>query len=455
MSGRTRRTLLVIDDDRLFCDVVAQHLAESKVNVRVAHTGAEGLAACARENVDVVLLDQQLPDAAGKDLCPAILAHNDQAKIIFATGYPSFDNAVEAIKVGAYDYLSKPIELEELDLAVRKALRTMDLERVEQVQTYISGREKEETVLVGRDEGLAALDQLIDLAAASDAAVLITGETGTGKSFVARAIHYRGHEKKAAFISLNCASLPENLVESELFGHEKGAFSGAVTAKRGIFEMAEGGTLALEEIGELPPSIQSKLLGVLDHKKVRRLGGESERPVNVRIVATTNVDLERAVAEKAFRQDLYYRLGVMRLHVPPLRTRPQDIPALCRFFLQDIAPQLDLDLPEDEMGRLRRYQWPGNVRELRNVLERSIILRTGRLLRPSRLLGQTPGPGAAPEKTLDPPAPAEQDLVTLKEAERRYIKRALEFMQGNHTRTAQALGVSRSTLIRKIKEYNL
>ena len=264
MTEHTPRTFLVIDDDKVFCDAVKDYFSSKTVEVLTAHSGSGGLAVCSQRKVDVVLLDQKLPDVQGHTLCPSILKQNDQTKIVFITAYPSFDNAVEAIKLGAYDYLSKPFELEQLGLAIEKAFRTLDLETVEQFEKYRSQKESEEAVIIGGDGGLSEILQLVDLAASSEAPVLITGETGTGKDLVARTIHYRSPFRRAAFIEINCAAFPESLIEAELFGHEKGAFTGAVTSKKGVFEMAEGGTLLLNEIGEMPLNLQSKLLSVLE-----------------------------------------------------------------------------------------------------------------------------------------------------------------------------------------------
>lgn len=447
MNRNPWRSLLIIDDDRLFCDAVSQYYADRNVTVLTAHTGAEGLQLCSRDTVNVVLLDQKLPDRQGIDLCMPILECNDQIKIIFYTAYPSFDHAVQALRRGAYDYLSKPCELEELDLAVQKAFRTVELERVEQIQNYKNQRENEETVLIGSDRGLGEVYRLVRLCAQNNAPVLITGETGTGKNVIAKTIHYMGKMKNAAFISINCAAIPENLMESELFGHEKGAFTGAVTAKKGIFEMAEGGTLFLDEIGELPLNMQSKLLGVLDEQKVKRVGAETLRPMDVRIIAATNRNIETAIEEKSFRQDLFYRLSVMQIHTPPLRERLDDIAELSRFFIKKIAPTPDILLAEDEIDKLKSYNWPGNVRELRNIIERSIFLRKGNDIKPSELVQKI-----VPHPACETVATDATTLLTLEQLEDMHIKKALKLYCNNHTHTASALGISRSTLMRKLKK---
>ncbi|CAB5115781.1 hypothetical protein D3OALGA1CA_2260 [Olavius algarvensis associated proteobacterium Delta 3] len=450
-ATQTKRRLLIIDDDKFLCDLVAQFFRGEAVDVLTAHRGADGVHIASKTLVDVVLLDQKLPDVQGVDVCPALLKHNDQTKIIFITAYPSFENALEAIKQGAYDYLSKPFELEELKLTVERALKTLTLEHVEQIHAYRSSKESEEAILLGKESGLAEVWRMVGIAADSDVPVLITGKTGVGKNIVARCIHYNGPLGKRPFITVNCAAIPEQLIEGELFGHEKGAFTGAVAVRKGLFEMAESGTLFLDEIGALPFTLQSKLLGALDERKVRRLGGETARSVNVRIIAATNEEVEKAVAGGTFREDLYYRLNVFRIHIPPLKDRLQDVPELCRHFVRQIAPDSRISIPESELACLRGYQWPGNVRELKNVIERSIILRSGDTIRPSALLMQ-PLAAAPPEN----PIPIEDDdIVSLEEIEKNYIRRALSALSWNHTRTAKKLGVSRSTLNRKIKAYRI
>ena len=452
MSGSgVVRTLLVIDDDRTLCAAVKDYFTSSAVQVLAAHSGAAGLAICSERKVDVVMLDQKLPDGEGHTICPALLKTNEECKIIFITAHPSFANAMKAIQCGACEYLSKPFELEEMRLAVEKAFRTLRLEKVEQVQNYKTDREGETKLLIGSRGGLADAMRMVDLAAAVDSPVLITGETGTGKNLVAETIHFKGPDPRAAFIAINCAGLPENLMEAELFGYEKGAYTGAVASRKGIFEMAEGGTLLLDEIGEIPLHLQSKLLSAVEEKKIRRLGSESIRPVDVRIIASTSVVLENVLGT-SFRKDLYYRLNVIRIHLPPLRERRQDIPELCAHLLKKIAGGTEARLPAGEIEKLQAYAWPGNVRELRNVLERAFILQKDRpVLSPSELLLPADGPAS--------PCPqipcAENKPGTLMELEKNHIQCTLETLSRNYTQTARALGISLTTLKRKIKEYQL
>ncbi len=443
---KSKKVLLVIDDDKIFCDGIKDYFI-SAFEVLTANSGNEGLNACSQNKIDIVLLDQNLPDAEGHTLCPSILKYNDQTKIIFITAHPSFEGAVKAIKAGAHDYLSKPFDLDELSLALDQALKTIALEKVAQIENYKSRKESEESVLIGDNSGLSEIAKLIDLAASADAPVLITGETGTGKNVVAKAIHFRSKARKEAFISINCAALPENLIEAELFGYEKGAFTGASSSKRGIFEMAEGGTLFLDEIGEMPLHLQTKLLGVLEDKKIKRLGGDSIRPVDVRIIAAANTEIEKNL-EKTFRSDLYYRLSVIRIQIPPLRERRRDIPELCFYLLKKIAGGRDIRLNDSEIKKLMDYNWPGNVRELRNILERAFIIQKGDVLKPSELLMeahsvQTDGK----QNCLD------DKIIPLEDIEKKYISFALEKFSGNYTKAAKALNISLSTMKRKSKSY--
>jgi DNA-binding NtrC family response regulator len=449
MKGGTKGTLLIVDDDQFFCRSVLAFFSAHPFAVAAAHSSKSALQWCADHRADVILLDQKLPDGEGLNLCNHLLERCDQAKIIFITAYPSFDHAVQALRHGADDYLSKPLELEELQLAVERAFRTIELERVAQLQQLHIRRDSAQNRLIGARGGLSEVQRLIELAAASRAPVLLTGETGTGKNVVAKAIHYFGERHAPAFIDLNCAALPENLIESELFGHERGAFTGAVTARKGLFEMADGGTLFLDEIGEIPSHLQAKLLGILDHGLLRRIGGETTRTVDVRIIAATNVELEKAVEAGTFRRDLYYRLSVMRIHLPPLRQRRQDIGEFCRAFLETIAPEQGLILPAEELARLESYPWPGNVRELRNILERAVILRQDKTIHPSSLLEPSGSSNRLTNYAAQHEAAA--PLPTLADLERRHIALALARCGGNHTQTAAALGIARSTLLRKLQ----
>ncbi len=449
MTSNRNRKLLIIDDDRMLCDLVQRFLKHDRLTVWAVHSGTAGVAFCQQEPIDIVLLDQKLPDGEGRSFCADILKSNEQTKIIFITAFPSFENAVKGIQSGAHDYLAKPFEMDELRLTVDLALRTLDLESCVQLQHYKRSREKDQSVLIDSG-GLDASQLIAQRAAQSEAPVIISGETGTGKSVMARHIHFRSERKDGAFLSINCAALPENLIEAELFGAEKGAFTGAEECRKGIFEMADGGTLLLDEIGEMPLHLQAKLLNVLEERQLRRLGGSRQIPVDVRIIAATNSDLEVAVRNHAFREDLYFRLNVLRLHLPPLRERRQDIPELCRHFLEQLTLGRNIELAEAEISMLINYPWPGNVRELKNIIERAVIFHENGTIYPSRLLTRRPGPAAVASSTCQI-----NDILPLEEMIRNYTLCVLEQMEGNITRTARALDVPLSTLKRRLKSYHL
>lgn len=447
-----KRKILIIDDNDAFCESVRDLLSDNATDVLIANTGKDGLKICADIKIDVVILDQKLPDAEGVSLCPSILAHNEQTKIIFVTAYPSFNNAIDAIKFGAHDYLSKPFEMAELELTIKQAFRTQELEKTEQIQNYHDSKESEEIELISGQGVFDEIRKLIDLAAESDAPVLLTGETGTGKNVVARAIHYKSNLPKKLFLTANCAAFPENLIEAELFGSEKGAFTGATSSRKGIFELAEGGTLVLDEIGSMPIHLQSKLLGVLEEKRIRRVGGEAIKRINVRIIAACNNDLEEAIKNKTFRDDLYYRLSVIRIHIPPLRARKQDIPKLCEYFIGKMSRDAKIRLTDSELAKLIEYEWPGNVRELKNVIERSLIIQRGQTLKPSLLLRS----GHSTSFTaMDGDAGPADEVETIETMEKKCIDRALRKYSGNYSQTAKALGISLSTLKRKVKYYHI
>ena len=463
MRMARRRTLLVIDDDKLLCRSLSDLLGSDTLEVRTAHTLADGVGACAAGPVDVVVLDQQLPDGEGHTICPRILAEHEAAKIIFITAFPSFDSAVLALRNGAYDYVAKPFDVQELRLAVDQALRVAALEREQRVCEYRRSKEAQGTVLVGAEGGLAEVAQLLELAAKTDAPVLVTGETGTGKNVVARLIHARGDRAAAPFVSLNCTALPENLIEAELFGWERGAFTGSVASREGLLEMAEGGTLFLDEIGDMAPHLQVKLLSILEDGEVRRLGGRASKPVDARIIAATNAKLERRVAAGRFRSDLFYRLNVLRIHVPPLRERVEDIGPLCSHFLARFAGRGSASpLPASELNALTAYPWPGNVRELRNVLQRARLLQPQQP-RPSVLLELARDqlsrpPSQEPSESDDQRAnevDAQDDPTTLDDVVRAHVARTLAQHSGNLSRSARSLDIALSTLKRKIRQYGL
>jgi DNA-binding NtrC family response regulator len=446
MSAKpVQHTVLIIDDDLLLCEMTKEYLSSTTLKVIAAHTGREGLELCSQNHIDIVLLDQKLPDIEGYDLCPQIINFSENAKIIFITAFPSFKNALKAIESGAFSYLTKPFELKELKLAIDKCLRVNELEKVEASLHYQHDKDIAASPLVGEKGSMAAIARLIATAAKSDAPVLITGETGSGKSRIAKIIHMRSN-RRGPFLVINCAALPENLIESELFGYEKGAFSGAHSVKKGLLEIAENGTILLDEIGEMGFHLQAKLLGVLDEMRVRRVGGIIFHPVQVRIMAATNSNLEDKIRAKEFREDLYYRLNVLNLHLSPLRARKEDIPDLLKIFLAEMVPQRVMTVSAADLKDMQAYPWPGNVRELRNVIERAVIhagdnneLHLCPLLPEQTKLQQPREPLSSGEA-----------ILSLAEIERNYASLALKKLDNNLTQTAKALGISLNTLKKKL-----
>jgi DNA-binding NtrC family response regulator len=384
MKTTPRTSLMIVDDDRLYSESVRAYLGDFDLDVTLAHTIGAARILYNHKSFDLVLLDNHLPDGDGLALVPELLRINDRTKIILGTAFPSFDNAVLALKNGVYDYISKPIDLDELQTTIDRAIHTSNLEAVEQVEIYHKNKEKQSFSLIGDQKNIQEIQDLVLKAAATNASVLITGETGTGKNVVAKAIHFAGASCHAPFISVNCAALPENLIESELFGVEKGAFTGAIATRKGTFELADGGTLLLDEIGEMPIALQAKLLSALEERRIKRIGGHTEREVNVRVIAATNAEPERSIKDGSFRRDLFYRLSVIRIHLLPLRERRGDIPYLCRHFIEQFAPGRGINISETEIALLQSYDFPGNVRELRNIIERSLILQDGQQIYPSR-----------------------------------------------------------------------
>ncbi len=463
MDGLEKIQLLVIDDDRYFGMAVRDMLAGEEMEIHLAASCSDGLAMCARKAMDIVLLDQNLPDGQGHGLCRELLCRNNRAKIILITAYPSFPKAVEAVKGGAYDYLSKPVDPERLKLLLRRAWETICLERKERILGYQRSQRFQKAFSVGVTASWREIENQVDVARKASASVLITGETGTGKSMVARRIAAGTGNGANPFIEVNCAAIPESLMEAEFFGHERGAFTGALSARPGLFELADGGTLFLDEIGELPNPMQAKLLGVLDSGIIRRIGAQATRETRVRILAASNLDLEKAISQGRFRCDLFFRLSVMRIHLPPLRERRDDIPVLCRHFLMQLLKERDAQqcrLEEEEMERLKEYAWPGNVRELRNVLERAVLVHRGPTIHPSRFLapllhhGDRRNSSPKQEENLGRKNETERfEPISLAEAKKRHILATLQHCGGNVTHAAATLGVSRSTVQRFLQGF--
>jgi DNA-binding NtrC family response regulator len=461
-STDLKRSLLIIDDDDLFADSLRIALAGPTTEVASVTSLAAARVIIRTRAFDAILLDNNLPDGSGLDILEEILAQNDRTKVILATAFPSFDHAVKAVKQGAYDYISKPIDLPELEASIERACEASRLQAVEQLALYKRDRNRKESSIVGFSKANCSIRSMIERAAKTQAPVLITGETGTGKNVIAKAIHFLGSESTQPLVNLNCAAIPETLIEAELFGAEKGSYTGAVQTRKGIFELADQGTLFLDEIGEMPPQLQAKLLTALEDKRIRRVGGDKDRIVNVRIIAATNAEPEKAIEEGRFRRDLFYRMSVIRIHIPPLRERPEDIPELCEHFIRAFAPSRPVQISADECSRLQDYSFPGNVRELRNIIERALILQEGDEIFPSRLLETTPiQTSKVAEQVADRSATTLHSVsqfemgTSLSEVEKQHIFATFSRCNGNIAHTAKALDISLSTTKRKLRSYGL
>jgi two-component system, NtrC family, response regulator AtoC len=445
--------ILVVDDERNIRTLCARVLAGDQIEVQGVGTGKEGLQMADEVGPDLVLLDLRLPDMDGIDVLRALKARHAETAVIIITGFGQIQSAVEAMKAGATDYLEKPFEhLDKLKLAVARSLEEVRARR--EIQRLHRLQEKEYRVdqLIGESEGTRRLRELIGKLARSEAAtILIHGESGTGKELVARGLHYESSRRDSPFMEVNCAAITETLFESELFGHEKGAFTDAKAAKKGLMELADRGTLFLDEVSEMSLNSQAKFLRVLQERVLRRVGGTRDIKVDLRIIAATNRPLEMRVKDGLFREDLFYRLNVIPIHIPPLRERRDDIMPLARHFVMDANTRFHKAIkgfnPEAERLMLG-YQWPGNVRELRNLIERLVILGSSDLIEPQHLPVQFATQvrqAAVPEATTDEPR-------TLAEVERAYIAQIMQRVESNKSKAAKILGISRQTLRKKLME---
>jgi DNA-binding NtrC family response regulator len=444
--------VLFVDDDPDQCELIASNLTRQGFVVRTTTSVTEALSLLASEVFDVVLTDIGLDEMSGLDLCERILGIKPDTVVIVVTAQATMESAIEAMRVGAFDFLVKPVDSKLLALSVARALKHRRLTEEVKLLRENAGRVAPGT-LIGESPSMKRVYDLLHRVAASDASVLIHGETGTGKELIARAIHSLSPRKSGPFTAINCAAVPPTLLESELFGHARGAFTDAKTSRHGLFVEATGGTLFLDEIGEMPMEVQPKLLRALQERKVRPVGESTEVHFDARLVVATNRDLESAVYEKRFREDLFYRINVVKIELPPLRERGSDVLALATHFLDKFAKQTgkpSLSLSVQVAERLTSYDWPGNVRELENCIERAVALS-----RFDQIVVED-----LPEKirayrtdrfvvAADDPI----DVVTMDELERRYLLRVLKLVGGNKSRAAQMLGLDRRTLYRKLERY--
>jgi len=448
--------VVICDDEMLIRLWLSERLRESGLRTEDVADGASLLAALAREPADLVLLDLRLPDGSGMDLLPRIKALDPTLPVIMMTAYGEVETAVAAVRAGAFHFLEKPITLAELLLLIEQALEARQLRS--DVDRYREGYRWQfaDVALVGRSAALRRIAELITRVGAKGSTVniLVRGESGTGKDIVARAIHARGPRRAQPFISVNCTSLPEQLVESELFGHEDRTYTDARETKRGLFEIAHNGTIFLDEIGDMPKSMQSKLLHFLETHAFRRVGGVRNIEVDVHVITATNRNLEDAVAGGAFREDLFYRLNVVPVHIPPLRERPEDIGPLAVHFIELLCRELrqpPRELSREALAALERYPWPGNARELRNVLERLLLLEDADAVHADQLPPEIRGTAAQAGKMLVLPASG----LDLEELERELLCQALERADGNKTGAARLLGLTRDTMRYRLEKYGI
>jgi nitrogen regulation protein NR(I) len=479
---RAIQRILVVEDDESIQNVLHAFLSGKGFEVTLAQNGGAALEQLRAENFDLILTDLVMPGRGGMDVLKAATASQPDIPVIVMTGFATVQTAVEAMKMGAYDYLTKPFNLDELMIVLDKALSVSQLQKENRMLKMQLKKKYDFKGIVGDSPSMHAVYELIEKIADTDSTVLITGESGTGKELIARTIHYNNARRAGGpFVPLNCAAIPRELLASELFGHEKGAFTGAVYARAGRFELAQGGTIFLDEVSELDPALQVKLLRVLQEREFQRVGGVKTVKVDVRILAATNADLETAIKAGVFREDLFYRLNVIPLHLPPLRDRPEDLTLLIDHFTQEfsrIRQRAPLVFSAEANDCLVRYSWPGNVRELENLIERLSILVSGGAVKASDLpeaflrmdaaVRQLAVDAQQPAGNFGSPAPAApqsyameigetgidlDELVT--GIERDLIRKALERAGGVRSKAARLLGLNRTTLLEKIKKMGI
>lgn len=446
-----RFTILIIDDERNIREGLGAALELDGYDVRLAENGEQGLEFIQKGDIDLVITDLRMPGISGEQVIAKVKGESPGVPVIVLTGHGSIDSAVDAMRNGAYDFLTKPLNIDRLSLIVKRALAGRELEirhstLREELETKVSFES-----IIGKSAEMQRIFQIVRKAAASKASVLITGESGTGKELIANALHNLSARKDKPFIKVHCAALSETLLESELFGHEKGAFTGAVSRKRGRFELANNGTIFLDEIGEIDQNVQIKILRVLQDKRFERVGGEETLEVDVRVIAATNRDLEKEIAQQRFREDLFYRLNVVNIQVPPLRERKDDIPLMVAAFLEEFSAENGKKITGiDSRARsaIYKYDWPGNVRQLRNCIESAVVMCSTSEI---KLEDLPPTISGAVENNVV----AIPTGVTLAEAEKILIQRSLADNNGNKSKTADALGIGRKTLHRKLEEYDL
>ena len=451
-------TVLIVDDEKNYLLILETLLAKEGLQVLTAGSGLEALAVLREAEADLVLTDMKMPGLDGLELLSAIKEQDHDLPVIMMTAFGTVDKAVEAMKKGAFDYLTKPFENKQMLLTVAKAMEMSRLIRQNRILLSQVAQGYGMDNVVGNSKQMKEVYRLVEKVAPAKATVLVTGESGTGKELIARAIHHHSDRSQKPFISVNCAALTETLLESELFGHEKGAFTGAVAARKGRFELADGGTLFLDEIGHTTPALQVKLLRVIQERAFERVGGTRTLEVDVRLITASNKDLLAEVEARRFQQDLYYRLNVVHIQLPPLRDRVDDIPLLATHFLDKYGQELgrsDLSFEPDVLASLSAYSWPGNVRELENVIERAVVLASSDQIKLSDLPSELRSQGMGQLDLDHFVAPGTPLPETLEQLEMYLIRRALAQADNVQARAAEILGVSKSNLQHKLKKYNL
>jgi DNA-binding NtrC family response regulator len=451
--------ILVIDDSPEIVNLFSDFLRAEGYEVDTAEDGGRGISLIERNSYDLIVTDLKMPDTDGMEVLKYIREHSPDTLCIILTGYGTVKNAVEAIKMGAYDYLTKPVKMDEILVTFQRAFEYRDLKRENlHLRNQLKKKYRFENI-IGDSERMEKVFEVMEKVADTDSTVLILGESGTGKELVAQAIHYRSYRREKPFVPVNCAAIPGELLESELFGHEKGAFTNAIRMRIGRFELANGGTVFLDEIGDMNPLLQSKLLRVLQERQFERVGGTKTIKTDIRIIAATHQNLKALVQQRKFREDLYYRLNVIPMEIPPLRERKADIPLLAHYFLDQFNRRKKRKvrgIREDAMARLRQYEWPGNVRELENTIERVIILLDGDLVTPADLpdkFHEIPRMETTQGANIPESGISLDDAVN--EFERNLILQALVKTGWVKNKAAQLLNLNRTTLIEKIKRQNL
>ncbi|MDD5608468.1 MAG: sigma-54 dependent transcriptional regulator [Ignavibacterium sp.] len=443
--------ILVIDDDESIRKTLTNYLKKLNFNVYSASNGSEGIEIAQKEIPDLVVTDIKMPKADGFEVLKKIKEIDTHTHVIMITAFDDMSSTVKAMQQGAYDYIEKPLEIDKLKITINRALENKKMS--EQLASFISVETEEyqsENTLIGKAPVMKDVYKKIGQTTTSRVTVLIEGESGTGKELVARAIHYSGITKDKPFVPVNCTALTESLLESELFGHVKGAFTGSIRDKKGKFELAGEGTIFLDEISEISPNLQVQLLRVLQQKEFERVGGETFIPMKARIIAATNKDLNQLVREGKFREDLYFRLKVVSINLPPLRERLEDVPFLVSHFLAKINNELHKNVskvPEDVMDMLKNHYWVGNVRELENTLMQAVVLSSDDILNKENILLRKPEPGEIKKD--------EAQFITLAESEKNHIKKVLDAVQWDKNKAHKILGISLPTLYSKIENYKL